>query len=661
MSGQAENWPGPPHAAAADARPGGRIMDCWPLVASVLACLAVASAGFADEPPPGTVRVAGIVLKWLRTDKSRNFARVEPMIRQAAKGGARIVCTTECFLDGYAIADKSIPLDSYRALGEAIPGGGHFRKLAALADELDIHLVAGMLEADGEDRCNTAVLIGPDGRLVGKYRKQRLGHEKVRNKPGSESLVFPTPYGCVGVMICADRRYPDVVGRFFKNGADFLICPSGGMFGPKTNDPILQARSRENRTHIVFVHPAEFLVTGPTGDILSRTILGDRLLVAPEQVGGGHDLNRVFYFDLPLGGPATRPASKAPPNGKLTAMPGNTWLRLKPKGMARARTYSGACMGDGLLWYFGGAHRGYKGNDVQLYDPRAGEWIQATEAQWPTVGSADWKAMVSGGGSTRSLSPTGRPYTEHTYQQVCWQPRRRRFFIVLVSSGTWEFDPLRREWVHLIDRFKDRKADPRGSWANNHVLWEPSYSAPVLTTGTGEAAMYRFDHAKRRWRRLGATPEALKWNEFYSTYVADWNCHLISTARKGWFRFDVPARKLTPVEAPDALRGRQSLSYDAANHVVIALARTKVDRHRQTVSPWALDVKTMKWSELRPPGPAPVGQATGRWNTLWYDRDHNVHLLINFVRRDREELYDGGVTETWAYRYKQAPRKSVAL
>jgi len=150
----------------------------------------------------------------------------------------------------------------------------------------------------------------------------------------------------------------------------------------------------------------------------------------------------------------------------------------------------------------------------------------------------------------------------------------------------------------------------------------------------------------------------LKWNEFYSTYVADWKCHLITTAKKGWFKFDVPARKLTPVQAPEALQGRQSLSYDAPNHVVIALADRKVSRYRQTVTPWALDVRTMKWSELKPGGSAPVGQAAGRWNTLWYDRDHNVHLLINFVRRDREELYDGGVTETWAYRYRKTARQT---
>lgn len=246
-----------------------------------------------------TVRVAGIVLKWIRGDKRANFDRIVPMIRAAAAGGAEIVCTTECFLDGYAIHDKSIPLATYRALGEQIPGGAYFRQLAALADELDIHLVAGMLEAAGEARYNTAVVIGPDGGLIGRYRKQRLGHEQVRNAAGTESRVHATPHGDVGVMICADRRFPEVVARFCDNGADFLFCPSGGSFGSRGNDPIVRARSRENRTHIVFVHPAQFMVTGPAGEILSRTIVGDRLSIDPEAAYGPLDRMGVFYFDLP--------------------------------------------------------------------------------------------------------------------------------------------------------------------------------------------------------------------------------------------------------------------------------------------------------------------------------------------------------------------------
>ena len=109
-----------------------------------------------------SVRVAGVVVKWVRGDKEANVRRVERLIRAAAAEGAQIVCTTECFLDGYAIADSSIPLDDYRRLGEPIPDGPYCRRLAALAGELKICLVAGMLEADGEARYNTAVLFGAD-------------------------------------------------------------------------------------------------------------------------------------------------------------------------------------------------------------------------------------------------------------------------------------------------------------------------------------------------------------------------------------------------------------------------------------------------------------------------------------------------------------------
>jgi hypothetical protein len=347
-----------------------------------------------------------------------------------------------------------------------------------------------------------------------------------------------------------------------------------------------------------------------------------------------------------------KPDTESAPNPELLAIPDNSWLNLNPKGIAFARMYSGCCAGAGYVWYFGGAHRSYKGNDVQLFDPRVNAWIQATKPEWPEVGSPDWKSMVSGGGSTSRLSPLGHPYTEHTYQQVCWQPDREKFFIVLVSSGTWEFDPSRRKWIHLINRFND-KSEPRGTWAQNHVLYEPALKAPVLFCGSKTQGIYKFDHTGRKWQPLHDLPDGLAWNEFYSTHVPEWKQHLISTMKRGFFQLDVVKGKLTPIESPEAISGCQSLSYDSANHVVVALARKSLTDRKATVIPWVLDVKTMKWTELTPPQPWPEGQATGRWTKLWYDALHNVHILVNDVRRDREELFDGGVTETWAYRYKR--------
>lgn len=278
-------------------------MHCQRFVTLIAGMMVLVTSVDAGEPAVSPksadkVRVAGIVLKWLKADKSANYDRAERLIREAAGGGAQIVCTSECFLDGYAITNKKMPLEQYRDLGEQIPGGPYYERLAKLADELDIHLCAGMLEADGERRHNTAAFISPEGKLLGKYRKHELGHELVRNTPGTELPVFDTPYGRVGLMICADRRSQSLVNTLKENGAELLICPSGGMFGPKTNDPILQARSQETGLPIVFVHPAEFLVTGPGGVIERRELLGDHLEVAAGDVGTDRDSSEVYYFEV---------------------------------------------------------------------------------------------------------------------------------------------------------------------------------------------------------------------------------------------------------------------------------------------------------------------------------------------------------------------------
>jgi predicted amidohydrolase len=275
------------------------LISFLPLGVTLAACLPLQAAN-SDTAATPTVRVAGIVLKWVRADKEANYHRVEPLIREAVQKGAKIVCTTECFLDGYAIADRSIPLDDYRRLGEPIPDGPYCKRLAALAGELKIHLIAGLTEADGEAIYNTAALFGPDGKLLGKYHKQKLEHESVRNTAGSTASVFPTPYGKVGLMICADRTEPGIVGKICGKGADLLICPSGGMWGPKNNDHILQARSRENHIPIVFVHPAEFLVTGPDGSILERVLLRDKVPITRDQQDGQQDHKQVTWFDVPV-------------------------------------------------------------------------------------------------------------------------------------------------------------------------------------------------------------------------------------------------------------------------------------------------------------------------------------------------------------------------
>ena len=199
-----------------------------------------------------SVRFAGIVLKWVRGDREANMRRLVPLVREAAAGGAKIVCTTECFLDGYAIADKSIPLDVYQSYGESIPGGKFYRQLAELARELKIYLVAGIHEVEQNKHFNTAVLIGPDGTLVGKYHKQKLEHELVRNQPGNQCPTFRTAYGRVGLMICADRTEAAIVRGLCRDaGADFDLPIRRDVRSEEQRSDRSEALARDGAIHPV--------------------------------------------------------------------------------------------------------------------------------------------------------------------------------------------------------------------------------------------------------------------------------------------------------------------------------------------------------------------------------------------------------------------------
>lgn len=285
----------------------GRVMraaESWRGVAGLLiAAVAVLVGLVAGDSAQGSstastaeaVRIAGIVLKWVQGDPEANYQRAERLIREAAANGAQIVATPESFLDGYSVRDPEITVERLRAVAEPIPEGQYFRRLQGLAGELDIYLVAAITERDGSALYNSAVLLGPDGSLVGKYRKKFLWPGEAHlYKAGSEIPAFETPHGTIGMMICFDRMQPDAVKELAGQGADLVFNPSGGSWGPES-DAIMSQRSREGGVPIVFVHPAEFLVSASDGSILISETRGD-VLDDPE----GKDAGVVYYFDLPV-------------------------------------------------------------------------------------------------------------------------------------------------------------------------------------------------------------------------------------------------------------------------------------------------------------------------------------------------------------------------
>ena len=255
-------------------------------------------------------------------DKERNYQRGAKLIREAAKGGAKIVFTTEGFLDGFMNGDRTIPLSMYQTLAERIPEGKYYQRFSKLARELKIYLAIGTAEFDAGRTYNTVVMIGPDGKLIGKHRKTKMNEfESIRDTLGDQATVLDTEYARIGFRICYERSFPDPIRKTRDAGADFIVLFSGGSFGPANNRKV-QDRSRESGRHMVFVHPTQFLVTAPDGSVAldenvgglakhppAKHIMIDAvntyavlrgMLITTEQIGTKLDKNRVVYFDLPL-------------------------------------------------------------------------------------------------------------------------------------------------------------------------------------------------------------------------------------------------------------------------------------------------------------------------------------------------------------------------
>ena len=130
---------------------------------------------------------------------------------------------------------------------EAIPGPttDYFGELAR---KHNLHIVLSLYERDGHLVYNTAVLLGPDGKLIGKYRKVCLPHSEVESgiAPGNDYPVFDTKFGKVGLMICYDGFFPEVARELTNRGAEVIAWPVWGC-----NPLLAQARACENHVYLV--------------------------------------------------------------------------------------------------------------------------------------------------------------------------------------------------------------------------------------------------------------------------------------------------------------------------------------------------------------------------------------------------------------------------
>jgi N-carbamoylputrescine amidase len=218
----------------------------------------------ADTPGPVTVALEQIAVTLGHADDNRDLAVTR--CSQAFEAGADIVVLPELAISGYVV-----DVDTARRLAEPLDGPS----TAAFVDVASRHdglVVFGWCETDGENLYNSVLAVNRDGAVL-HYRKLHLfDREKSVYTPGNLGLpIAETPYGVIGVCICYDLRFVEVLRTLSLQGADLVLAPAAWVAG---FDKKVPAHGR----------------TGHADSILAQANLDQVAVVAVSQVAGSDPL-----------------------------------------------------------------------------------------------------------------------------------------------------------------------------------------------------------------------------------------------------------------------------------------------------------------------------------------------------------------------------------
>jgi len=212
-------------------------------------------------------------------DFEGNLAKHGELARQAVSVGAQIVCFPELSLCGYP-SDGDLPHELAQPLEGDLVGA-----VAALADELGIVVLAGMLErAPSGVLYNTQLIASPKGRME-SYRKTHVPTSEIgRFRPGSDLPVFRLEHAVIGVPICYDTHFPEASTVQALAGAELILMPHAST-GSETREEkrarwlrYLPARAYDNGVFILVVNqidpernfPGITMALDPWGVILAE-------------------------------------------------------------------------------------------------------------------------------------------------------------------------------------------------------------------------------------------------------------------------------------------------------------------------------------------------------------------------------------------------------
>lgn len=252
------------------------------------------------ESPSGETHIACAQLAPVFGDVDGNRARAADAVKNATLAGADLVVLPELCTTGYAFADESEACE----LGEPAEGPT-LEQWRALATEQRVVIVGGFCEIDAEGAPrNSALIVDTDGSSR-VYRKTHLwDREQLIFVAGTEPpRVMHTSAGRVGLAICYDAFFPEVMRRLALDGAEVIAVPMNSPITAPSTEPLAVevvlalASAQVNRVYVAQADRAgpergirwanASVICDPDGRLLAGPVEGTALLDA------GCDLERA--------------------------------------------------------------------------------------------------------------------------------------------------------------------------------------------------------------------------------------------------------------------------------------------------------------------------------------------------------------------------------
>lgn len=227
-------------------------------------------------------------------DKRANLEKAERFIEKARKMDSDLILLPETFMCIPAKAD--VP---FAEIAESLEGP-FVTGLKEAARKNGIYVICGMYETGEGEKSrayNTTVVINREGELIHSYRKTHLYDAFSYREtdfviPGDGPLsVIETEFGKIGVLVCYELRYPEIMRRLVLKGAEFIFVPTAWMQGYLKEEQLeilLRARAVENTVYVC------------ASDQVGNRFAGKSLIIDPMGLvlGSAGEEESIFAADL---------------------------------------------------------------------------------------------------------------------------------------------------------------------------------------------------------------------------------------------------------------------------------------------------------------------------------------------------------------------------